>query len=62
MSEQLKELGHSCLIGITTGEVFVGTIGNALRREFGLVGAYVNLAARLMVVSIRTILLLLFFF
>mmetsp|Transcript_8789 Transcript_8789/g.16399 ORF Transcript_8789/g.16399 Transcript_8789/m.16399 type:complete len:2007 (+) Transcript_8789:453-6473(+) len=40
-----------CSIGITTGEVFCGTVGGNLRCEYTLHGVKVNLAARLMVAA-----------
>ena len=43
-------------IGVTTGLVFCGTIGNALRREYTIMGDVVNLAARLMTASSSEIL------
>ena len=47
--QQMKErqLGHVA-IGITTGQVFCGTVGNAQRCEYTAVGDKVNTAARLM--------------
>ena len=44
----LKAYGHRCGIGLTTGEVFCGTIGNTSRSEYSMIGSVVNLAARLM--------------
>ncbi|RVE45653.1 hypothetical protein evm_009702 [Chilo suppressalis] len=35
-------------IGVTTGQVYCGVIGHPLRREFTVIGAIVNKAARLM--------------
>ncbi|XP_022815535.1 adenylate cyclase type 10-like [Spodoptera litura] len=35
-------------IGITTGQVYCGVVGHPLRREFTVIGAIVNKAARLM--------------
>jgi class 3 adenylate cyclase len=35
-------------IGLTTGEVFCGSIGNGKRSEYSMIGSVVNLAARLM--------------
>ncbi len=40
--------GASVSIGIATGQVFCGTIGNQLRSEYTVIGSAVNLAARLM--------------
>lgn len=37
-----------CSIGVTTGDVFYGSVGNSHRSEFAMVGSVVNLAARLM--------------
>jgi class 3 adenylate cyclase/tetratricopeptide (TPR) repeat protein len=48
MRDSLAEAGHSCSIGITTGQAFCGAIGNARRREYTVMGDVVNLAARLM--------------
>jgi len=44
----LRRLGRRSAIGITTGWVFCGPIGNNLRREYTVVGTTVNMAARLM--------------
>lgn len=38
-------------VGIATGEVWCGVVGNSRRAEYTLLGASVNLAARLMVAS-----------
>ncbi len=48
MQAALKKLGRPSVIGITTGYVYCGPIGNARRREYTMVGNVVNLAARLM--------------
>ncbi len=48
IQSKLEELGRDCVIGITTGWVFCGPIGNEQRREYTMVGTVVNMAARLM--------------
>jgi class 3 adenylate cyclase len=48
MQLALEELGRESAIGITTGWVFCGPIGNKRRREYTMVGNAVNMAARLM--------------
>ncbi len=44
----LAELGMNCYIGVTSGRVFCGVIGNEHRREYTITGDAVNLSARLM--------------
>jgi hypothetical protein len=48
MQAALRDLGRPSAIGITTGFVFCGPIGNARRREYTMVGNVVNMSARLM--------------
>lgn len=48
---ELKELGHKAVIGVGTGVVFVGPMGNEIRSEYTMHGNIVNLAARLMQAS-----------
>lgn len=47
MRTSLTELQVTCSIGITTGTVFAGSVGNADRFEYAMVGDLVNLSARL---------------
>ncbi len=46
--ENLRNLGVQPKIGITTGTCYSGVIGSKQRREYTIMGAVVNLAARLM--------------
>ena len=48
MRETLAGLGRRVAIGVTTGRAFCGTVGSRRRREYTMLGAVVNLAARLM--------------
>jgi class 3 adenylate cyclase/tetratricopeptide (TPR) repeat protein len=48
MREALAALGRRVAIGVTTGRAFCGTVGSPRRREYTMLGAVVNLAARLM--------------
>lgn len=48
---KLNEIKLVNSIGITTGSVFTGGVGNQRRQEYALVGDVVNLSARLMVAS-----------
>lgn len=48
MQAALRTQGMRCAIGITTGQVFCGEVGNEQRREYTILGTVVNLAARLM--------------
>ena len=45
---KLNELGMKTSVGITTGNVFCGSVGSHIRREYAVIGDVVNLAARLM--------------
>ncbi len=44
----LTRIGRGCKVGITTGTVFCGTVGNTIRAEYTMHGWQINLAARLM--------------
>ena len=44
----LPQLGMDCSFGITTGDVYCGTVGSALRMEYAAIGSVVNMSARLM--------------
>ena len=48
MRAALAGLGRRSSVGVTTGRAFCGTVGNRRRREYTMLGAVVNLAARLM--------------
>ena len=48
MKSSLTELGRGCSIGVTSGRVFCGIIGNSRRCEYTMIGDIVNLSARLM--------------
>lgn len=48
-----EELGVDNRIGATFGQVYCGVVGGAWRHEFSVLGAPVNLAARLMTCSIN---------
>jgi len=50
--DELKKLGIHSSIGITTGRVFCGLVGNDVRRVYTFLGNSVNLAARLMALGI----------
>jgi class 3 adenylate cyclase/tetratricopeptide (TPR) repeat protein len=46
--KELEKLKIRSFIGITTGRIFCGSIGNQSRREYTTIGNAVNLSARLM--------------
>jgi class 3 adenylate cyclase len=48
ISVEAKKLEHETSIGITTGNVFCGSVGALERRDYAGIGNEVNLAARLM--------------
>ncbi|MCB9136082.1 MAG: AAA family ATPase [Anaerolineales bacterium] len=56
LKNRLDKLNLRNSIGVTTGLVFCGVVGNTLRREYTLMGDVVNLAARLMMASANDIL------
>ncbi len=49
--KELKLIGYNAVMGIATGKVFCGTIGNEVRSEYTMHGTNVNFAARLMQIS-----------
>lgn len=48
IGHELNKLGMKTSAGITTGNVFCGSVGSYVRREYAVIGDVVNLAARLM--------------
>ncbi|MGH9942186.1 MAG: AAA family ATPase, partial [Pyrinomonadaceae bacterium] len=48
MQAELRRAGLRSSVGVTTGLAFCGSVGNAVRREYTLMGHVVNRAARLM--------------
>jgi len=48
MRTALVKLNMACSFGITTGDVYCGTVGSDLRMEYAAIGNVVNMAARLM--------------
>ena len=45
---ELNNLNVRSFIGVTTGRIFCGSVGNESRREYTIIGNAVNLSARLM--------------
>jgi class 3 adenylate cyclase len=54
MMSKMQNSSITIGIGIATGLVFCGTVGNSSRREYAVVGGSVNLAARIMKLSCKT--------
>ena len=50
---KLKSFELDNSIGVTTGDVFCGSVGSDKRQEYAMVGDIVNLSARLMVAAGR---------
>ncbi|HVS31911.1 MAG TPA: adenylate/guanylate cyclase domain-containing protein [Thermoanaerobaculia bacterium] len=48
MKARLEELGQKTSVGVNSGNAFCGTIGDATRCEYTLIGDVVNVSARLM--------------
>jgi len=48
VQNELQRVGLTCAIGVTAGRVYTGSVGNATRREYTMIGDVVNIAARLM--------------
>lgn len=51
MQDGFRKANLSAFVGVTTGKAFCGTVGNAQRNEYAVVGSVVNLSARLMVAA-----------
>ncbi len=49
--EELRKIACESKMGIATGKVFCGTVGNEIRSEYTMHGTNVNFAARLMQIS-----------
>lgn len=48
LQNRLRELGGAVSVGVTTGRLWTGIVGNPIRRDYTLIGDAVNLASRLM--------------
>lgn len=48
MQDRLRSMGMESSLGITTGNIYCGTVGSPLRQEYAGIGDVVNIAARLM--------------
>jgi class 3 adenylate cyclase len=55
MCEKLKTMHMPLSCGMTTGNVYCGTVGSMMRQEYAAIGDVVNLAARLMSKAHETI-------
>ena len=51
--QNLKNFNMDCSIGITTGQVYCGSVGCPVRQEYAMVGDVVNLSARLMIAAFK---------
>ncbi|MFN3603740.1 MAG: adenylate/guanylate cyclase domain-containing protein [Leptonema sp. (in: bacteria)] len=51
VEKELQNIGYDSKMGIATGKVLCGTVGNEIRSEYTMHGTNVNFAARLMQIS-----------
>ena len=51
LRNKIADLGLSSGVGVTSGPTFCGVVGNATRSDFAMLGAHINLAARLMLAA-----------
>ena len=56
--KELTSLRVRSYIGITTGRIFCGSVGNTSRREYTIIGNAVNLSARLMAAAANQFMLI----